>query len=123
MAIVASLTKNRRTTLERIEKALSPDYFTDVNLFGRLYSTSVPVKQILHWQTSSAKRKIKTGKHYEHTNLNSVAQNETEEAVYNLEDSDEDEDGPEWKVELPDKSEFKPFKVGEPFGPTWSTHW
>ena len=29
--------KNRRTTLERIEKFISRIYFTDVNLYGRIY--------------------------------------------------------------------------------------
>ena len=29
--------KNRRTTLERVEKFISRTYFTDVNLFGRIY--------------------------------------------------------------------------------------
>ncbi|XP_078729371.1 alpha-mannosidase 2C1 [Lampetra fluviatilis] len=35
--------KNKRTALERIEKALSPLYFTDVNLRGRLYEDARPV--------------------------------------------------------------------------------
>uniref|UniRef100_S4RK52 Uncharacterized protein n=1 Tax=Petromyzon marinus TaxID=7757 RepID=S4RK52_PETMA len=34
---------NKRTALERIEKALSPLYFTDVNLRGRLYEDARPV--------------------------------------------------------------------------------
>ena len=34
---MASLHKNRRTTLERIEKFVSRIYFTDVNLYGRIY--------------------------------------------------------------------------------------
>jgi alpha-mannosidase len=35
--VMASLHKNRRTTLERIEKFVSRIYFTDVNLYGRIY--------------------------------------------------------------------------------------
>ena len=38
-----SLHKNRRTTLERIEKFISRLYFTDVNLYGRIYPTQEPV--------------------------------------------------------------------------------
>ena len=34
---MASLHKNRRTTLERIDKFISPLYFSDVNLHSRLY--------------------------------------------------------------------------------------
>lgn len=41
--------KHRRTTLERIEKFLSPIYFADVNLFGRLYSQRYPVPLIKHY--------------------------------------------------------------------------
>ena len=44
---MASLHKNRRTTLERIEKFISRLYFTDVNLFGRLY----PYKESVGKQT------------------------------------------------------------------------
>ena len=41
--MAASLHKHRRTTLERIEKFISTRYFTDVNLYGRLYPLSAPV--------------------------------------------------------------------------------
>ncbi|XP_041353566.1 alpha-mannosidase 2C1-like [Gigantopelta aegis] len=41
--------KHRRTTLERAEKFLSSLYFTDVNLYGRLYSEHVPVTNIEHY--------------------------------------------------------------------------
>ena len=44
---MASLHKNRRTTLERIEKFVSRLYFTDVNLYGRIYPTQEPVGMIV----------------------------------------------------------------------------
>ncbi|XP_046643053.1 alpha-mannosidase 2C1-like [Daphnia pulicaria] len=45
---MASLHKNRRTTLERIEKFVSRIYFTDVNLYGRIYPHQENV-DIFHW--------------------------------------------------------------------------
>uniref|UniRef100_A0A2R5LBB2 alpha-mannosidase n=1 Tax=Ornithodoros turicata TaxID=34597 RepID=A0A2R5LBB2_9ACAR len=39
---MASMFKNRRSTLERAEKFISPLYFTDVNLFGRIYPEQRP---------------------------------------------------------------------------------
>ena len=36
--------KNRSLTVERIEKFVSKVYFTDVNLYGRLYGETAPVK-------------------------------------------------------------------------------
>ncbi|KAL5009992.1 hypothetical protein ScPMuIL_012297 [Solemya velum] len=41
--------KNRRTTLERVEKFISPTYFTDVNLRGKLYKKTAPLKRIGHY--------------------------------------------------------------------------
>ncbi|RXG58013.1 Alpha-mannosidase [Armadillidium vulgare] len=46
--VTASLIKHKRTTLERIEKYISKDYFTDVNLFGKLY----PKRKDLSWHWS-----------------------------------------------------------------------
>uniref|UniRef100_A0A0R3S005 alpha-mannosidase n=1 Tax=Elaeophora elaphi TaxID=1147741 RepID=A0A0R3S005_9BILA len=39
----APLFKNERTTVERVEKFISKDYFKDCNLRGRLYGQSYPV--------------------------------------------------------------------------------
>ncbi|VBB30952.1 unnamed protein product [Acanthocheilonema viteae] len=39
----APLFKNERTTVERVEKFISQDYFKDCNLRGRLYGRSYPV--------------------------------------------------------------------------------
>ncbi|XP_077973179.1 alpha-mannosidase 2C1-like [Styela clava] len=41
--------KHRRTTLGRVDKFLSPIYFTDVNIFGRLYQRHAPVMLIKHF--------------------------------------------------------------------------
>lgn len=48
---MASLHKNRRTTLERIEKFVSRVYFTDVNLYGRIYpqQDNVGTRKDLHY--------------------------------------------------------------------------
>jgi len=35
MAVPGYVLKHRRTTLERVEKFISGQYFTDCNLFGR----------------------------------------------------------------------------------------
>uniref|UniRef100_A0A0N5ATD1 alpha-mannosidase n=1 Tax=Syphacia muris TaxID=451379 RepID=A0A0N5ATD1_9BILA len=40
----APLFNNERTTFERVEKFISKDYFTDCNLFGRLYGQRLPVE-------------------------------------------------------------------------------
>lgn len=39
----APLFKNEHTTVERVEKFISEDYFKDCNLRGRLYGQSYPV--------------------------------------------------------------------------------
>ncbi|XP_061176887.1 alpha-mannosidase 2C1-like [Saccostrea echinata] len=44
--------KNKRTTLERADKFISPIYFKDVNLRGRLYSDHHPLKSITHFAAS-----------------------------------------------------------------------
>lgn len=49
---MASLTKNRRTTLERIEKFISPLYFTDINLHGRLYPQKTGLPTLLHFDSN-----------------------------------------------------------------------
>ncbi|KAL4232509.1 hypothetical protein ACF0H5_007201 [Mactra antiquata] len=41
--------KHRRTTLERAEKFISNLYFTDVNLYGRLYPKQCEASMITHW--------------------------------------------------------------------------
>lgn len=40
--------KSRRATQERIEKFISDSYFTDVNLYGRLYTHVSPLDSLLH---------------------------------------------------------------------------
>ncbi|XP_055352716.1 alpha-mannosidase 2C1-like [Paramacrobiotus metropolitanus] len=106
-SVVASLTKNRRTTFERIEKFLSKDYFADVGLRARIYPATQPVVSILHWNASAARTQRPLVPHPSHDS-----------------DSDGDDDsGPEWKVPVPGRDAFAPYTLGEPFGPTWSTHW
>ncbi|KAG9489498.1 hypothetical protein GDO78_005466 [Eleutherodactylus coqui] len=41
--------KNRRTTLERVEKFISELYFTDCNLWGRLYGATCPVDSLSYF--------------------------------------------------------------------------
>ncbi|BFZ09579.1 hypothetical protein BsWGS_12618 [Bradybaena similaris] len=40
--------KHKRTTLERAEKFISPDYFTDINLRSRMYTERVSLTNIQH---------------------------------------------------------------------------
>ncbi|XP_068208196.1 alpha-mannosidase 2C1-like [Palaemon carinicauda] len=86
--VTASFHKNRRTTLERIEKYISDVYFTDANLRGKLYPSSKPIEKIWHWALPGGE-----GKWEKFPFSSIVGQN------------------------------FTPTKVGESFGPTWSTHW
>ncbi|KAG1675632.1 Alpha-mannosidase 2C1 [Nymphon striatum] len=81
---MASLFKHKRTTLERIDKFISPVYFTDVNLFGRLYSNN------------------------KHQQISDITHYAAPDRVP--------------FSEVQDKT-FQKTKVGESFGPTWSTHW
>ncbi|OQV19664.1 Alpha-mannosidase 2C1 [Hypsibius exemplaris] len=107
--VVASLTKNRRTTLERVEKFLSKEYFVDVNLYGRLYRQSQDITDILHWNASSPSPSPSTLPHPDTTDHASTC-------------SSEHTHQPAWKVSVPEKEHFAPYKLGEPFGPTFSTH-
>ncbi|KAG7162125.1 alpha-mannosidase 2C1-like isoform X2 [Homarus americanus] len=47
--VKASMHKNRRTTLERIEKYISDKQFRDVNLRGKLYPFSKEIDCLSHW--------------------------------------------------------------------------
>ncbi|CAH1250253.1 MAN2C1 [Branchiostoma lanceolatum] len=49
---MAVVVKNRRATLERVEKFISNIYFTDVNLRGRLYPHKAPVTSLHHHCTA-----------------------------------------------------------------------
>ncbi|VDI59980.1 alpha-mannosidase, partial [Mytilus galloprovincialis] len=42
--------KHKRTTLERAEKFISKDYFTDVNLAGRLYTKKAALTKLTHFE-------------------------------------------------------------------------
>ena len=109
--VVASLTKNRRTTLERVEKFLSKDYFVDVNLFGRLYPQKMDISSILHWDASSSAK-------FPPPNAGDLPGDTA--SISSSEFTGE----PAWKVKVPGKDHFQPYKLGDPsFGPTWSTHW
>ncbi|XP_007525848.2 alpha-mannosidase 2C1 isoform X1 [Erinaceus europaeus] len=50
-AMAAAPLKHRRTTLERVEKFVSPLYFTDCNLRGRLFGDSCPVAALSSFLT------------------------------------------------------------------------
>nr|XP_033776797.1 alpha-mannosidase 2C1 [Geotrypetes seraphini] len=52
MAGPALVLKNRRTTLERVEKFISEVYFTDCNLRGRLFGATCPVGSLSYFLTS-----------------------------------------------------------------------
>ncbi|XP_062926980.1 alpha-mannosidase 2C1 [Mobula hypostoma] len=45
--------KSRRATLERVEKFLSPIYFKDVNLRGRLFGARCPIESLSYFMTQS----------------------------------------------------------------------
>lgn len=86
--VTASLHKNYRTTLERIEKFISDTYFTDVNLRGKLYPQSKKISNITHWALPGGDGA------WEKWTFNEIIQ-----------------------------QPFTPAKIGDSFGPTWSTHW
>lgn len=48
---MASMFKNKRCTLERAEKLISPLYFTDVNLYGKIYSETKDLTSLSVWST------------------------------------------------------------------------
>lgn len=48
---MASLYKNKRCTLERAEKFVSPVYFTDVNLYGKVYPETKDLTSLTVWST------------------------------------------------------------------------
>ncbi|KAF6351738.1 mannosidase alpha class 2C member 1 [Rhinolophus ferrumequinum] len=50
-AVVSPALKHWRTTLERVEKFVSPLYFTDCNLRGRLFGNSCPVSALSSFLT------------------------------------------------------------------------
>ncbi|CAG0889167.1 unnamed protein product [Darwinula stevensoni] len=54
--LVAPLRKNPRTTLERIEKAITKNLFKDTNLYGRLYLKTKPVTELYHWSPEERKQ-------------------------------------------------------------------
>ncbi|XP_070578443.1 alpha-mannosidase 2C1-like [Ptychodera flava] len=74
--------KNKRATLERAEKFISPHYFTDVNLHGRVYPEKIPLTNLKHFATAD--------------------RIQYQEAC---------------------RRSFSDAKIGEKFGPLWSTHW
>ncbi|CAL4079511.1 unnamed protein product, partial [Meganyctiphanes norvegica] len=86
--VTASLHKNYRTTLERIEKFISEIYFIDVNLRGKLYPTSNKITDITHWALPGG-----------------------------------DGAWEKWTFDQIRQQPFTPVKIGDSFGPTWSTHW
>lgn len=51
MKAMASLFKNKRCTLERAEKFISPVYFTDVNLYGKIYPEAKDLTSLAVWST------------------------------------------------------------------------
>ena len=109
--VVCSLTKNRRTTSERIDKFLSKDYFVDVNLYGKLYPARAPLADILHWDATAS--------------ASDIAEDQIDADIdsASITSADDHHHGPEWKVKVPSKDYFRPYKLGDAFGPTWSTHW
>ncbi|KAK2183302.1 hypothetical protein NP493_317g02034 [Ridgeia piscesae] len=48
MAVPGYVLKHRRTTFERAEKFISSTFFTDVNLYGKLYPLRTDIKGIKH---------------------------------------------------------------------------
>ncbi|XP_067129297.1 alpha-mannosidase 2C1-like isoform X2 [Centruroides vittatus] len=49
---MAAIMKNKRTTTERIEKFISSQYFTDANLYGKLYPSSAQLSYLSHFAAS-----------------------------------------------------------------------
>ncbi|XP_032228742.2 alpha-mannosidase 2C1 isoform X2 [Nematostella vectensis] len=74
--------KHWRCTLERAEKFVSKQFFSDINLYSRLYSNKAPLTAVTHF---AAPGRIT------------------------------------YKQAI--RGEYSPVKVGDAFGPTWSTHW
>lgn len=87
--------KNWRSTLERIEKYVSPVYFADSNLYSRLYPKCLPVSEVYHAEpitkiSSSAKLCPSQRPSF----ADAIKQTFSEKVG-----------------------------VGSSYGPTWATHW
>ena len=52
MASSGVVLKNRRTTFERVEKFISPIYWTDCNLYGKLYPHKAELTSLTHFAAS-----------------------------------------------------------------------
>lgn len=85
--------KMRKITIERAEKFLSKEEWKDVNLWGKLYSAACP---------DSVKLKV--------WSVPDTDPNNTDRVSY--------ED-----MRKQPESAFREAKIGETFGPEWSTHW
>ena len=98
--------KNRRATLERIEKFLSPIYFSDVNLHHHLFPPSL--------NSPSAEISVS------HFPAPGRIRFEELPPIDGGEDEEEDHDIPPEAV-----PRWTPLESveGRDFGPTWSTHW
>lgn len=97
--------KNRSLTVERTEKFVSKVYFTDVNLYGRLYG-----------ETEQVKLGVYSVPDLERLPYSQVIGKLT--FVYICLNC---------RIELLflqiEQGVFEPTKVGQSFGPSWSTHW
>lgn len=90
----ASIFKNWRTTLERIEKYVSPIYFADANLHSRLYPQRRVITDVFHGGSPIVSSTVK---------LCESQRPSFEDAI---------------------KQTFsKHVGIGSSFGPTWATHW
>jgi alpha-mannosidase len=52
MASSGVVMKNRRTTFERVDKFISPTYWTDCNLYGKLYPLKADLTTLTHFTAS-----------------------------------------------------------------------
>ena len=85
--------KLRKITVERVEKFLSKSEWTDINLTSKIYGTSC---------SDSVKLQV--------WSVPNTDPNFTDKVSYAE------------MLQQPE-SAFKPAKIGDTFGPEWSTHW
>ena len=122
---INSMQKHRKITLERFEKFISKEFFSDANILSQLYKPGFKV--IPEHDGGEGNLKISVFSidpqattfppSYTENNDNSIPVTRLDPIYHNV-SFDE-------MMVLTEKGTklFKPCRVGDSFGPSWSTHW